>query len=337
MADISNDPTAIPEDILPRLDPEYRDFVLSRPPSSRIPAHKIGWSLELREAINSSTAGKADPIPVGSVDTLDLGNFSILILTPDGSAPEDGWPVLIYAHSGGLLFGTARSEQSFTTRVCIESRCVVVSVDYRLAPEHKFPSSTDDVWETLLWIRDEGAAKLNLNRNRVAVGGYSSGGTLVAAIAQRAALSQPPIPLLGQLILMAPLDHTRTFDEETWSQSMREYAKVPGLWSRDVVWSTSLHTPNPTDRAHSDISPLLQTQERAFNTLAPAWIGVAELDPLRNDGENYAQKLTNEGVSVELKTYQGAAHLTPQADGVCELARRIRGDQIQFLKTLFAH
>jgi acetyl esterase/lipase len=108
----------IPKQTLDRLDPEYRDFILSQPAASLTPPHKIGWSPELRRAINSSTAGKGDAVPVGSTESFDLDNCTVLVFIPSGQTPKEGWPVYIYAHGGGFLFGTSRSEESFTTRVC---------------------------------------------------------------------------------------------------------------------------------------------------------------------------------------------------------------------------
>lgn len=86
---------------------------------------------------------------------------------------------------------------------------------------------------------------------------------------------------------------------------MRENANVFGLYARDVLWSRDIHTPIVEDQANPAASPLLQTDKRAFKGLAPAWIGVSELDVLRNDGESYARKLQDHGVSVELKLYHG--------------------------------
>jgi acetyl esterase/lipase len=163
------------------------------------------------------------------------------------------------------------------------------------------------------------------------------GANLAAVLAQRAAMYRPPIRLLAQVLLMPILNLTPTYDPETWSPSMREHAQVFGLWALDVVWSRDMHTPNVEDRSHTDASPLFQESEQAFGNMAPAWIGVAELDVLRNDGEFYANKLQQRGVPVELKTYHGelvrriivlirlkyhipgATHLTAQADGVSEV------------------
>ncbi|CAE6436502.1 unnamed protein product [Rhizoctonia solani] len=325
----------IPKEIIDRWDPEYRDFILSLPKEALIPPHQHGWSDDLRRAVNSSTAGKAEPVSVGSTLNIDLGDFSVLCLVPDGEAPQDGWPVFIYAHGGGLLFGDARGEISFTTRVCMDAKCVVVSVDYRLAPEHTFPSAFNDVWIALSWARGDAAEKLKFDKNRIALGGYSSGATLTTVVAQQALLSKPPIRLVGQAIYMPSLDITPSYDPTTWSSSMREYAEMPGLWTRDVLWARDMHTPNERDRVDPRASPLLQSLEKAFENHPPIWIGVAEMDPLRNDGETYAKLLGKRGVQVELKTYLGASHLTAVADGVCGLARQMQRDQIEFLKTVF--
>lgn len=138
---------------------------------------------------------------------------------------------------------------------------------------------------------------------------FNRGANLAAATAQRAVLSQLPNRLLKQILLMPSLDTTPTTDPDTWSSSMREYADVPGLYTKDILWSRDMHTPNVEDRKNPEASPVLQTDERAFKGIAPAWIGVSELDALRNDGEKYAKKLRERGVAVELKTYHGELSL----------------------------
>ncbi|KAG9124484.1 hypothetical protein FRC07_011463 [Ceratobasidium sp. 392] len=255
--------------------------------------------------VNSSTAGQEKAIPVGTIETIDFGEFSARIVVPDGEPPKDGWPALIYLHGGGWLFGTAQTGESFYTRVCMEVRCVVVSVDYRLAPEYTFPAALNDSWSALLWVIAEGGVKYRINKDLVAVCGYSSGGTLAAVLAQRATTLRPPIRLRAQILLMPLVDLTATSDPSTWSPSMREYADVFGLYARDLLWSRDLHTPNVSDQILPDASPLLQEKQEAFEGMPKAWISVAEMDVLRSGGEFYAKKLKEHGVPVELKTYYG--------------------------------
>ncbi|KAB5589214.1 AB hydrolase superfamily protein [Ceratobasidium theobromae] len=331
----SNDAAVIPKQYFNHLDPEYRAFILSQPEASWTPLHKIGWNPDIRNTPKTSIPGMAEPVAVGSTNRFDLGRFSILALTPEGQAPPNGWPAFIYAHGGGWSAGDDRTEDSLIARACVDVRCVVISIHYRLAPENPFPAALDDTWDTLLWVRKEGQSKLNVNKERIAVGGYSAGGNLMAAVSQRAALSHPPIQILAQVLQMPCLDTTPTEDPESWSYSMRDYAEMPGLWAKVVLFCRDLYVPNPLDQIRPDASPLLQTQDEAFKNLAPAWISVSELDALRADGEKYAEKLQEKGVPVELKTYLGAAHLTLRADGVCELAQKMIKDQNEYLKTVF--
>ncbi|QRV89348.1 alpha/beta hydrolase family protein [Ceratobasidium sp. AG-Ba] len=159
---------------------------------------------------------------------------------------------------------------------------------------------------------------------------------MAAALAQRATSSRPQIKLCAQILLMPIVDLTPTDDPSTWSPSMRENANVLELYARDVIWSRNLHTPKSSDRTLPDASPLFQENNEAFEGVPRAWVGIAELGVLRSGGERYAEKLQKHGVPVELKTYYKATHLLIQADGVCELARTIRDDQIKALKAAFS-
>lgn len=113
--------TTIPQSILDKLDPEYRAFVLSRPPSSRLPSHHLTWGSHFREAEKSvpPELGEEPGIPVGSTTTIELDGFSAIMLTPEGDRPEAGWPVLIWIHGGGWVFGSAESGVSTYTRACV--------------------------------------------------------------------------------------------------------------------------------------------------------------------------------------------------------------------------
>lgn len=192
MSEYSPASTTIPQSLLDRLAPDYRAFVEAQPPTRWIPLHTIQWTSEFRQASGAPPdLGEADPVPVGSERTIQLGQFSVSVLTPEGERPSEVWPVLLFIHGGGWVFGTVDSGKPFYSRACGEAKCVVVSVDYRLAPEHSFPTAVDDCWEALLWLRGSGKDELGIHVSRIAVGGVSSGGTLAAVIAQRASLASP--------------------------------------------------------------------------------------------------------------------------------------------------
>ncbi|KAG8702641.1 hypothetical protein FRC08_003348 [Ceratobasidium sp. 394] len=339
----SNPPTStsitIPQTILDRLDPEYRKFVLSLPSSPPKPARNPAWSSKFRQAEKDEPPelGEAPGIPVRSTRTIELRGFSAKVLIPPGTQPKHGWPVLIWIHGGGWVFGSADSGLSTYSRACVEARCVVLSVEYRRAPEHPFPAAVDDLWITLAWIRSEGGNALGIDTDRIAVGGASAGGNLAAVLAQRAASASPPIPIVLQALMVPITDCTFVEnDRSRWTQSMVEYADIYALRAVDMFWFRDLYIPNPAQRSLPDASPLLQENEAVFKNLAPAWIGVAELDVLKSEGELYAQKLQQHGVPVTLTMYKGATHLTPAADRVCALARRMRGDQVEAIKAAFS-
>lgn len=339
MSDDSATSTSIPQSLLDRLTPGYRAFVEAQPPGIRFPLHTLQWSSAFRQASAlPPDYGQADPVPVGSERTIQLGQFSVLVLTPDGERPSEGWPVLLFIHGGGWIFGTAETGKSFLSRACVEAKCVVVSVDYRLAPEHPFPAAIDDCWEALLWLRGPGKDELGIDLSRIAVGGGSAGGNLAAVVAQRASLASPPIPLVLQLLGVPITDNTfKASDKSGWTPSMLEYQNVFSLRALDMLWCRDLYIPNEKDRARPDASPLLQDDKRAFEGLAPALIALAELDTLKSEGEMYAEKLKAHGVPVTLKEYKGLTHTGVAADRVCEVARTARNDQIEALKVAFSN
>ncbi|KAG9091278.1 hypothetical protein FRC06_000637 [Ceratobasidium sp. 370] len=330
---MSDDPatsTALSPALLDRLAPDYRAFVETQPPSRRIAFHALTWSPIFRgvPGVPPPDLGQAPPIPVGSTRTIELygGRFSVRVLTPEGGKPPEGWPVLLFTHGGGWVMGTVETGSSFYTRAC---------VDYRLAPENPFPAAIDDCFDALLWIVGPGKDEIGADTSRIAVAGVSSGGTLSAVVAQRAAHNGIPLALQ---IIFTPLTNA-TFsanDRASWPPSMQEYEHVFALRALDMLWLRDLYLPNLEERALPDASPLLQDDPKVYARMAPAFVGVMELDVLRSEAEMYAEKMRRFGVSVTLKEYKGATHLTLAADRVCQVARDIRNDQIAALKVAFA-
>ncbi|KAJ1308181.1 hypothetical protein OPQ81_003896 [Rhizoctonia solani] len=320
--------------------PDYRAFVEAQPPALRAPLHTIKWSPEFRAIISSAPPpdlGQAAPVLVGSTRRIDLGNFSVLVLTPKGERPNQGWPVLFFIHGGGYMLGNSETGISFFSRACVEARCVVVSVDYRLAPEHPYPAAIDDCWEALQWVRGVGKEELGLDTSRVAVTGVSSGATLSAVIAQRASLASPRIPLVLQILVVPGTDMTfLATDKSTWTPSMLEYQNLWALRTLDMLWLRDHYLPNVEDRARPDASPLLQEDKKAYEGLAPALVIVNELDILKSEGIMYAEKMKSHGVPVTLREIKGMTHIGLAADRVCEVACRIRAEEIEALKNAFS-
>ncbi|KAG8684630.1 hypothetical protein FRC11_011825 [Ceratobasidium sp. 423] len=330
----------IPQALLDRLVPDYRAFVEAQPRAARVPLHTIEWSPEFRAIISSAPPpdlGQAAPVPVGSTRRIDLGKFSVRVLIPEGERPNEGWPVLLFIHGGGYMLGNAESGISFFSSACVEAKCVVVSVDYRLAPEHPYPAAIDDCWEAFRWLRGAGKEELGVDISRVAVAGVSSGATLSAIIAQRASLASPRIPLVLQILVVPGADMTFTVEDQSrWTPSMLEYQNVWALRALDMLWLRDHYLPNVEDREKPDASPLLQEDKKAYEGLAPALVIVNELDILKDEGIIYAEKMREHGVSVTLKEVKGVTHIGLAADRVCEIARTLRTEEIEALKNAFS-
>ncbi|KAB5592034.1 lipase from carbohydrate esterase family CE10 protein [Ceratobasidium theobromae] len=323
-----------PQTLLDRLAPDYRVFVEAQPPNARIALHTLQWDPALRQPFQF---GRASPVPVGSTRTIQLGRFSVFVLTPDGEQPTEGWPVYLHIHGGGWMLGSPELGISLCSRVCVEAKCVVVSVDYRLAPENPFPAAVEDCWEALLWLRGAGKDELGIDISRIAVGGESAGGNLSAVIAQRAALASPRIPLVLQILNIPSTDLTpKASDKSQWTPSMVEYQNIFGICAFDILWFRDHYVPKVEDRTNPEASPLLQNEKKAYEGMPQALVLVTELDPLKSEGELYAEKMRENGVAVTLKEYKGIPHLGVYADGVCTVAQKLRDDYIEALVSAFA-
>ncbi|KAG8739164.1 hypothetical protein FRC10_006087 [Ceratobasidium sp. 414] len=322
---MSGNPTIdLPQSLLDCLVPDYRAFIESWPASHHVPPHTITWSPTTRQAAGVLVdMGQAPAVPVGSTRTIELcnGRFSVRVLTPEGEAPDEGWPVMVYMHGGGWTFGSAEGGISFFSRACVEAKCVAVSVDYRLAPENPFPAAVDDAWDALCWVVGEGKDGLGIDTSRVAVGGVSAGGNLAAVLAQRASLAG--IPLVLQILTTLLTNATYSLKPRAdWSPSMQEHEHTFALSALDVFWFLDRYVPKREDRALPDVSPLLQDDPKAYERMAPALVSVMELDVLCSEGEMYADKMKKFGVDVTSK--------------ICEVSRTIRDDRIAALKAAFA-
>ncbi|KAF9045022.1 alpha/beta hydrolase fold-domain-containing protein [Panaeolus papilionaceus] len=316
--------------VLPRLDPEYIEFH-NKHIVNIVPPHTLPWDPSLRNA--PAVPGGSEPLKVGKVEDFDLPKTKFRAFTPEGSPPEGGWPLCIYFHGGGWTLGNISSETSFATNLCSRAKCVVISIDYRLAPENPYPTAVEDAIDALLWALQNGPEKLGVNLKRIAVAGSSSGGNLATILALKAAepelaLSLPG-PIVFQLLVVPVTDNTASVES---SKGWAENEHTPWLSPARMLWFRNNYLPNPKDLKNWDASPLFAPDE-LVKKLPPAWIGVAELDILRQEGVEYGEKLKRNGVDVELKVYKGAPHPIMAMDGeVLNVGKTLVSDAVAALK-----
>jgi acetyl esterase/lipase len=206
-------------------------------------------------------------------------------------------PALVFFHGGGCVFGSIDTHDGLCRLLSSESGCAVVSVGYRQAPEHKFPAAVEDSWAAICWFAAH-AAELGLDPSRMAIGGDSAGGGLAAVASRMAARNKGP-RLALQFLLCPVLDVTPA------TASRRALGEGYFLTQATIDWMLSHYCPPGTDLADPRLSPLRAAD---FSGLPPAHVHTAEFDPLRDEGEAYAQALQHAGVSARTTCHAGMIH-----------------------------
>jgi acetyl esterase len=221
------------------------------------------------------------------------GRIPIRIYTPT-SAPQ--LPGLVYFHGGGMVIGSLDSADRQCRDLAHLAGRVVVSVEYRLAPEHPFPAAVDDAYAVTKYVV-ENASEFGIDAAQVAVGGESAGGNLAAVTALRCRQSVTPA-LAFQLLIYPQVDFADA------SPSMREFANGHFITADLLAYFERHYLKAGQDRRHPEVSPLAAD----LRGLPPAFVLTAECDPLRDQGEAYARKLEQAGVPVTSKRYEGMIH-----------------------------
>lgn len=205
-------------------------------------------------------------------------------------------PTLVYFHGGGFMVGNVETHDALCRSLSHRSGCAVISVDYRLAPEYRFPTAADDAWSALYWLQRQ-SQSLGLSSDRWAVGGDSAGGTLAAATAIQA--RNEGLPLALQLLFYPGCS---AFQDR---QSHHTYAHGFVLERSHITWFFDHYVRSDADRQDWRFAPLMADD---LSGVAPAWIGLAECDPLVDEGLEFADRLRMAGVHVELEIYRGVVH-----------------------------
>ncbi len=266
--------------------------------------------------------GQAEP--VAKVEDRKIpsssGDIPIRIYTPAGVPP---FGVLVYFHGGGWVIGDIAMTDQPCRLLANASGCMVISVEYRLAPEHKFPAAPEDCYTATKWVFDN-AMRLNVDPMRIAVGGTSAGATLAAAVALMARDRREPH--IAYQLLIYPATTT-----ELTTASHSQFAKDNYyiLSRADMEWFWGHYLAHDEDRSNPYACP---AHAKSLTRLPPAFVITAEYDPLRDEGEAYAVRLSQEGVSTILKRYDGVTHGFFGMPGLLERAKVAIGDAAQALR-----
>jgi acetyl esterase len=206
-------------------------------------------------------------------------------------------PTLIYYHGGGFVIGNIETHDSTCRRIANKSRCQVVSIDYRLSPEHPFPAPTDDALAAFRHIRDNAPA-FGADAARLAVGGDSAGGAIAAVVCQACQQAGEAMPAFQMLIYPAT-------DARRQSESHKLFSDGYFLTRELIDWFWKAYIPAGVELTDLRLSPLLAKDVRG---LPPAFVLTAGFDPLRDEGRAYANRLIDAGVKTTYVNYPGTIH-----------------------------
>ena len=294
-----------------QLDPQA-EALLKQMVQMNVPALNTLTPTQAREMMRGLAALCAAPEAVANVENMRIpgpgGNIPVRIYTPKGDRP---FPILVFFHGGGWVIGDLETHDNLCRSLANRARCIVVSVDYRLAPEHKFPAAVEDAYAATQWVA-KNAHRINGDPARIAVGGDSAGGNLAAVVAIMARDQDGP-SLVYQLLMYPATDVSSTNTD-----SYRNYADGYFLTRGDGEWFCDQYLNCEEDRLNHRASPLLAPD---LSGLPPALVITAEFDVLRDGGESYAKRLKKAGISVKCTRYEGMIHGFMSMDGLLSRAR----------------
>lgn len=306
-----------------KLAPEIRSL-LEGMAAEGGPAMETLSAAQAREASAgiAQLAGEAEP--VSRIENRGIpgraGEIPVRIYFPEGDGP---FPGVVFLHGGGWVLGDLDSHDNVCRAISNRAGAVVVSVHYRLAPEHRFPAALEDSLDATAWVADNAAA-LGIDPRRLVIAGDSAGGNMATVVAAKARDTKRPA--LALQVLVYPV--TDLSSSET--ASYREFAEEHFLTRALMDWFADHYVPRLEDRTTPDASPAFIA---ALSGLPPALVITAECDPLRDEGEAYAERMRDHGVPVTLTRYDGMIHpfvsflgVTPSAhEALDEIAAAIRG------------
>jgi acetyl esterase len=249
------------------------------------------------------------------------GEIPVRIYSPFGEGP---FPVHIYFHTGGFCLGTLDQCDGWCRELCVGAGCIVISVDYRLAPEYPFPTATEDSYASLCWAFEH-HAEFGIDPSRISVGGASAGGNLATVVALMARDRKGPQPIF-QLLELPTTDLTMS------QPSIEQYGEGYLPTRKALREIHDFYLSDPQQVTHPYVSPLLAPD---LSGLPPTLIMTAEFDPLRDEGEAYGQRLKEAGVPTTIKRWEGLIHTSEQMSKILPAARQFREMAINALRQAY--
>jgi acetyl esterase/lipase len=280
------------------LDPQARAFLEQIAATGGPALHQLPVG-DMRQLMLQMMVGAApEPEAVGEVSDRQIPGPAGLIRVRVYSPKATGTlPILIYFHGGGWVAGDLDTYDATCRALTNAAGCIVVSVDYRLAPEHKFPAAPDDCYAAVKWVAAN-ASQINGDGTRLAIGGDSAGGNLTAVVAEMSRDRGGPA-LSFQLLVYPVTDYN--FETSSYRENADGY-----LLTRDaMIWFWNHYLAAPSEGTLPQASPL---RSKNLRGLPPALVITAGFDPLRDEGEAYAACLRDAGVPVVLSRYDGMIH-----------------------------
>ncbi len=309
------------------LDPQVEKILYWAQRASAPPYPEIGAQLARAAYAKAAATLDVAPVPLHDVRDLQVALPGRTLTVRQYAPREHTWaepmPALLFFHGGGFTIGSIDTHDRLCRVLAAGADCLVYSVDYRLAPEHPFPAAADDAFDMLAWI-DREALSLGVDPKRIAVGGDSAGGTLAAASAIHA--RDQGIELVMQLLIYPGLGARQ--DTDSHQRLARGY-----LLDADVIqWFFRQYLRSEIDRDDWRFAPLMAP---SVARVAPAWLGLAEFDPLVDEGLSYAERLETAGVPVTAVVYEGMIHSFFQHAGFVVKARKAQQDACGALRRAF--
>lgn len=306
------------------LDPDLEKFLTKVSESDNEPFEIMSIN-DMREATRDILSFFDDCEDVAQVETRYVKNktcdFLVRIYHP---SLHRNLPVILYFHAGGYIRGDVQLSDGICRRLANRSSCIVISVNYRLAPEEVFPAALEDAYTALCWAYFY-AHEYGGNKDCIAVAGDSSGANLAAVLTL--VTRNRKGPKIGFQALCNPiLDYTYSFP------SHKEFEKGYFITEEALKFYESQYFPKDVDRKDSYVSPLFT---KNFKDLPPACIITAEYDPVRDEGEAYAQKLKEHGVEVDFERFKGMTHGFIYLAGQVDAAKRATDKMADGIKATF--